>query len=93
MLFAFDIVGLGVVLTTVLPFVRKGYWWVRVWDFPRVQIAVIGLVDLAALLVLGPLGALQAGVAAALALAVGYQAYRIWPFTPFIGPTWGEAGG
>lgn len=83
MLFAFDIVGLGVVLTTVLPFVRKGYWWVRVWDFPRVQIAVIGLVDLAALLVLGPLGALQAGVAAALALAVGYQAYRIWPFTPF----------
>ena len=68
MLFAFDIVGLGVVLTTVLPFVRKGYWWVRVWDFPRVQIAVIGLVDLAALLVLGPLGALQAGVAAALAL-------------------------
>jgi endonuclease/exonuclease/phosphatase (EEP) superfamily protein YafD len=80
---AFVIIGLGVVLTTVLPFVRKGYWWVRVWDFPCIQIAAIGLLDLAALLVVGPLGALQAAVAAALALAVGYQAYRIWPFTPF----------
>ena len=46
--------------TTLLPFVRKGYWWVRVWDFPRIQIAVLGLVDLAGLLALGPAGGLQA---------------------------------
>ena len=79
---AFDIVGLGVVLTTVLPFVRKGYWWVRIWDFPRVQIAAVGLLDLAGLLLVGPFGALQVPIVAALAAAVGYQAYRIWPFTP-----------
>lgn len=80
---AFDVVGLGVVLTTVLPFVRRGYWWVRIWDFPRVQIATIGLLDLVVLLLVGPFGRVQGLIVAALALAVGYQAYRIWPFTPF----------
>jgi len=79
---ACDIIGLGVVLATVLPFVRKGYWWVRVWDFPRVQIAAIGLLTLATLLAIGRLDGIQGPVAALLALAVGYQAYRIWPFTP-----------
>jgi len=79
---ACDIVGLGVVLATVLPFVRKGYWWVRIWDFPRVQIAAIGLLTLATLLAIGRLDGIQGPVAALLALAVGYQAYRIWPFTP-----------
>jgi len=79
---ACDIIGLGVVLATVLPFVRKGYWWVRIWDFPRVQIAAIGLLTLATLLAIGRLDGIQGPVAALLALAVGYQAYRIWPFTP-----------
>ena len=82
MLIALHIVALGVVLTTFLPFIRRGYWWVRIWDFPRAQIAAIGLVDLAALVLIGSFDALQGWLVAALALAVGYQAYRIWPFTP-----------
>ena len=82
MLIALDIIALGVVLTTVLPFVRRGYWWVRIWDFPRAQIAAIGLLTLGALVLIGSFDAFQGWIVAALALAVAYQAYRIWPFTP-----------
>jgi endonuclease/exonuclease/phosphatase (EEP) superfamily protein YafD len=82
LLIACDLVALGVVLATVLPFVRRGYWWVRIWDFPRVQIATIGLLDLALLVLIGTFDAFQGWLVAALALAVAYQAYRIWPFTP-----------
>jgi hypothetical protein len=74
MLIALHVVALGVVLTTFLPFIRRGYWWVRIWDFPRAQIAAIGLVDLAALVLIGSFDALQGWLVAALALAVGYQA-------------------
>jgi endonuclease/exonuclease/phosphatase (EEP) superfamily protein YafD len=82
MLIACDLVALGVVLATVLPFVRRGYWWVRIWDFPRVQIATIGLLNLVLLVLIGTFDAFQGWLVAALALAVAYQAYRIWPFTP-----------
>jgi hypothetical protein len=43
-----------VVVATVLPFIRRSWWWVRVCDFPRLQLFVVGLAVLAALLVLRP---------------------------------------
>ena len=79
---ALEIVGLAVVVTTVLPFVRKGYWWVRVWDFPRLQIAATGIFALLGFLVWPPNHPIGQLVPIALVVAVGYQAYRIYPFTP-----------
>jgi endonuclease/exonuclease/phosphatase (EEP) superfamily protein YafD len=65
-----------------LPFVRKGYWWVRVWDFPRMQSAVIGIVVLLGFWFFPPATLAERLIIAALVVAVGYQAYRIYPFTP-----------
>jgi endonuclease/exonuclease/phosphatase (EEP) superfamily protein YafD len=71
-----------VVLATALPFIRTGRWWVRVCDFPRLQLAAVGLATLAPLLARGPETAAGWLLAAALAAAVAYQTYRILPYTP-----------
>jgi endonuclease/exonuclease/phosphatase (EEP) superfamily protein YafD len=71
-----------VVLATVLPFIRGPWWWVRVCDFPRLQLFVLGFAVLVALLVLGPRSAADWLGAAVLAAAVLYQGYRILPYTP-----------
>ena len=82
MQYVFDLLGLGIVVTTALPFIRKGYWWVRIWDFPRLQIAAVGLLTAAGYTLLMPLRPLSWAIFGATALAVAYQAYRIYPFTP-----------
>lgn len=78
-------VGLGVlaVFVTVLPFIPSNESIIRIWDFPRIQIAVL----LAALLTATPfllpfrnprtwaLGAVLAG-------SLAWQAYEIRPYTP-----------
>lgn len=82
----------GVVLlaVTLLPFLRTGEWWVRVWDFPRLQIgvglvAVLGL-SLWALRHPGEgwwgYGTGTLAFLAALGLAAGYQGARMLPYTP-----------
>ncbi len=84
-----SVLAIVVVAGTALPFVDATAWWVRIFDFPRLQLAILGLFTLA-LLVLGfgrraAFGA--AVVLAALVLAaVAWQAVAIWPFTPFAVP-------
>ena len=77
--------GLGL-LATLLPLLRQTAWWIRVCDFPRLQI-VAGLLLSLVLLVLIPGAMLPAAYrpwALALLLAATlYQASRIWPYTPW----------
>lgn len=82
MLIALYAMAAVVVLVTVLPFVPKGYWWVRMFDFPRPQIAVAGVLVLAGLAVAGVSGPLGYVVVLLLVLAVAYQVYRIFPYLP-----------
>ena len=75
--------SLALVLVTVLPFIPSNAAWIRIWDFPRQQIAALLLVTLvAAFWQLEwrslPVQLMMGLSAAALAL----QAYRIWPYTP-----------
>lgn len=68
------------VLVTGLSIIESNEWWIRIWDFPRAQI-------LAALLIVAGLAlwrdkVLGRWVALACALAGGWQAYRIYPYTP-----------
>ena len=38
------LVGLVLLLPTLLPLLSVEWWWVRVWDFPRAQLAGFYLV-------------------------------------------------
>ena len=75
--------GLGL-LGTLLPLLRHTAWWIRVCDFPRLQIGA-GLALSLALLALGPgplPGAVpRTGVLLALGTALLFQAWHIWPYT------------
>lgn len=77
-------VALGgfVVVVTLLPLSRWKAWWVRVWDFPRFQIAVTGVIALGLALqdvreADPPYRLLQA----ATLLAVLYQSVLIWRYS------------
>ena len=76
-----------VLLTTVtaLSALRRARWWLRIWDYPRLHVA-LGLLTACALFaalrwpIEGPaIGLLVAGLA-----AFGWQAWRIHPYTPFV---------
>ena len=76
------IVGFAALLAfvTVLPLSGSHAWWVRLWDFPRLQIAVaLAVVLVLALLLPGPVRWIVLGVTAA---CLAYQAVRLLPFTP-----------
>src|SRR5688572_9170611 len=77
------ILGAFVTIVTALPFLRSKAWWVRIWDFPRFQLVVVGVLALAGALVssganrslgywlfLGLLGA-----------AVLYQGAHVWRYS------------
>jgi endonuclease/exonuclease/phosphatase (EEP) superfamily protein YafD len=72
------------IIATALPIFRKEAWWIRIFDFPRLQITVITAFTLIAYLLLGE----NPGVAgylflAALIACLIYQGYRIYPYTFF----------
>lgn len=87
--------GLGAVLilATVLPFLNSEKWWIRVFDYPRAQIAsaIIVVFGLYAI-ILGPAGALDHVLIVALLLALGVQLVQIFPYTPLARPQTLEAG-
>ena len=77
------VLGGVAVIATALSLVRARAWWIRIWDFPRVQVALIGILALA----LGAVGGSlldwpTAGFAAPVAAAVGYQVALVWRYTP-----------
>jgi endonuclease/exonuclease/phosphatase (EEP) superfamily protein YafD len=79
-------VGGIALVATLLPLLRHTAWWIRVCDFPRLQI-VLGLVlTLAAGLALGgaSAGPIQQAFLVLLAGAAIYQISRIMPYTPLV---------
>lgn len=73
------------VLATVLPLSGSPKWWIRGLDFPRLQLAALGMALLAAHLFLPHPRSLGLDIAAAATvLCVLYQAWWIFPYTrPF----------
>jgi endonuclease/exonuclease/phosphatase (EEP) superfamily protein YafD len=71
-----------IVLVTVLPFSRSEWWWVRCWDFPRLQLALFALVAaVASWFVLDRTSGLAWVVLIANLACFVYQACRILPYT------------
>ncbi len=76
------IAALLVVVATAMPLIHQDDWWIRVFDFPRLQIAVIGLLVLVACLFFAyPKNVFGWTVLAALVLALTFQGYRIFFYT------------
>ena len=79
--------GAGLLIgATTVSFVPSNEWWIRVWDFPRLQIAVALAVVLAACLVLVNRGRWRTMLVAGLAFALVAQLARIVPYTGLVGP-------
>ena len=76
--------GAFVIAVTLLSLLRSKVWWIRIWDFPRFQLSVVGGAALAgAAFVSLPVGAEMRWVfVSALALAVAFQATLVWRFSP-----------
>ncbi|HSE84005.1 MAG TPA: endonuclease, partial [Thermodesulfobacteriota bacterium] len=71
------------IIATALPLIREDAWWIRIFDFPRAQIAVGGLITATAFLSLnGKKNLLENALSGLLLVCVVYQAYRIYPYTP-----------
>ena len=70
------------IVATILPFLRSEAWWIRDFDFPRVQILVLGAFVAGAIPYFTGLNhAAEVAVLAALIAALLYQAYRVFPYT------------
>ncbi len=73
--------AIAILAATFLPMWKTSLWWVRILDFPRLQIAILsGLVLVAALFLSGPSRLL---IPALMLAACGYQLWRIRPYTAF----------
>lgn len=72
-----------VLVATALPLLRRDAWWVRSFDFPRLQVLGLGSAALTGLLVLGLHDVLTTWAVTLLAVALVFQAWRILPYTPF----------
>ena len=82
----FTIAELAAITATLAPFIHSDAWWIRTLDFPRIQIAIISALILAADLVFRTDAGLSAQIIrVALALCILYQAYEIRPYTILAG--------
>ncbi|MPZ77771.1 MAG: endonuclease [Deltaproteobacteria bacterium] len=82
MKFVLIAIGLLMIAATVLPLLRKDAWWIRVFDFPRLQIAIITAVVIAAYLPFrGESGIASNAFLASLLLCLFYQSYMMYPYT------------
>jgi len=68
------------ILVTALSIIESNEWWIRIWDFPRVQILVALLLAGGATLWLDR--RLGRWISLCCAVAAGWQLYRIYPYTP-----------
>ncbi len=69
---------------TVLPLFRYSAWWIRVGDFPRLQIAIISIAVTMIFAIFGrPFNYYSIALILLLSLCSVYQIYRIIPYVPF----------
>ena len=79
------VLSLFLIVGTALPLLQLPYWWIRLFDFPRVQIVLVALAVLFLFVGIGvatqDFGMWDGVVAALLAASIVYQIFRIFPYT------------
>lgn len=76
------ILAMLILLPTLLPMLSVDWWWVRIWDFPRLQLAVAYLLGLILLWLAADKGWERLGLTAILGVAFLYQLTWIVPYLP-----------
>ena len=71
------------IITTLLSLLRAKAWWIRIWDFPRLQLGILALGALGLWALITPSWAWP-HILFALALAgvAAFQAMLVWRYTP-----------
>ncbi|MGI8892690.1 MAG: endonuclease/exonuclease/phosphatase family protein [Bacteroidia bacterium] len=82
----FEVVLISLAVTwlifSVLPFIKSSFWWIRILDFPRIQILILGLTTmLLYIIVVYPFETPDLALLVVLGIALFYQAVKIFPFT------------
>lgn len=77
-------IALLIIAATILPLFKVGEWWIRIFDFPRVQILVVGLAVALGLCLLGYASHILVWLWVVIPLigCLIYQARRIYFYTP-----------
>jgi endonuclease/exonuclease/phosphatase (EEP) superfamily protein YafD len=75
------VLGGVAVIATGLSLLRARAWWIRIWDFPRLQVALLGIVALALAAIDGSLDWPATGLAGLLTVAVVFQVALVWRYT------------
>ena len=82
MLIALFIAALVLALFAAIPLLRHDAWWVRIFDFPRLQVAALALVPLVGVWFWLEEGWLFYATLALATVAFGLEFARILPYTP-----------
>lgn len=76
-------IGLAMIAATALPLIRKRAWWIRIFDFPRLQILAVMLVVTLAWLPFVDGSSFSLLFLGALLVSLGYQGFMMFPYTIF----------
>ena len=81
-----EILAVACLVTTAASWLRSTHWWVRVWDFPRAQQAVLAAALAVALVGFASPSLVVYGLVVLLGLAAAYHVAVILPYTPLWRP-------
>ncbi len=76
-------IGIFVVIATLLPFIKLDHWWIRIFDFPRLQLVFMGLLSITLFIITWQNHTYEYIIGAGTVLAMGYQCFMIFPYTIF----------
>ena len=88
--------GAIAIIGTALPLIPSGAWWIRIWDFPRLQLFFLALVSLllsGATVDWAPSGAFDMALILLTAGTALYLLLRIAAYTPLMRPEVEQAEG
>lgn len=84
MKYLFVILGALIILASIAPLLRSPVWWIRGFDFPRLQITALGGVALAGFAFTATARIADASFLLALTAAIALQLKYILPFSPIM---------
>lgn len=78
------ILAFVLIIATLTPLIRRSEWWIRFFDFPRLQILILGILVFAVFFFLWDEQNIFEGITlVVLAAALLFQGYKIFPHTLF----------